>query len=37
MVDQRGGEGFSEERLLAELANRRTANPDTIVKAIFQD
>ena len=37
LVDQRGGEGFSEERLLAELANRRAADPDTIVQAVFQE
>ncbi|MDX2119501.1 MAG: GAF domain-containing SpoIIE family protein phosphatase [Gemmatimonadota bacterium] len=37
LVDQRGGEGFSEERLLAELAQRRAATPEAIVKAVFQE
>src|SRR5690606_3814451 len=37
LVDQRGGEGFSEERLLEELAQRRAATPEAIVKAVFQE
>ena len=37
LVDQRGGEGFSEERLLAGLAQRRGDTPDAIVRAVFQE
>jgi sigma-B regulation protein RsbU (phosphoserine phosphatase) len=37
LVDQRAGEGFSEERLLAELAHRRSGTPEAIVRGVFQE
>jgi sigma-B regulation protein RsbU (phosphoserine phosphatase) len=35
LVDQGTGSGFSEERLLGEIARRRAEVPDAIVRAVF--